>query len=51
MPDLSPLPAFILAVTILSPGPNVAFIVANPLAYGPRYGLLTMAGTAIATML
>src|ERR1700687_304999 len=40
--------AFVLAVTILIliPGPNVALIVANSVTYGPRYGLLTVAGTS-----
>lgn len=32
----------------LIPGPNVAFIVANSLSYGPRFGLLTVAGTSSA---
>ena len=42
--------AFVLAVTILMliPGPNVALIVANSVAYGSRYGLLTVAGTSSA---
>lgn len=42
--------AFVVAVTILMliPGPNVALIVANSLAYGPKYGLLTLAGTSSA---
>jgi threonine/homoserine/homoserine lactone efflux protein len=42
--------AFILATTILMliPGPNVALIVANSVAWGTRYGLLTVAGTAAA---
>jgi homoserine/homoserine lactone efflux protein len=50
MPDLSLLLAFILATTILMliPGPNVALIVANSVAWGTRYGLLTVAGTAAA---
>ncbi|HJQ57523.1 MAG TPA: LysE family translocator [Vineibacter sp.] len=41
---------FIVAVTILMliPGPNVALIVANSVAYGARYGLLTVAGTSAA---
>ncbi len=34
----------------LMPGPNVAVIVANAVAYGPRYGLLTVAGTSSATI-
>lgn len=40
--------AFIAAVTVLMliPGPNVALIVANSVAYGPRYGLITVAGTS-----
>jgi homoserine/homoserine lactone efflux protein len=44
------LPAFVLAVTVLMlvPGPNVALIVANSVAYGRRYGLLTVAGTSTA---
>jgi len=42
--------AFIAAVTVLMmiPGPNVALIVANSVAYGPKYGLLTVAGTSSA---
>lgn len=42
--------AFILATIILMliPGPNVALIVANSVAWGTRYGLLTVAGTAAA---
>jgi hypothetical protein len=38
--------AFIAAVTILMalPGPNVALIVANSLAHGSKYGLVTVAG-------
>jgi threonine/homoserine/homoserine lactone efflux protein len=42
--------AFVLAVAILMliPGPNVALIVANSVAYGARYGLLTVAGTSAA---
>jgi len=42
--------AFVLAVTVLMliPGPNVALIVANSVSYGPRYGLLTVAGTSSA---
>jgi homoserine/homoserine lactone efflux protein len=50
MIDLHLYLAFIAAVTILIliPGPNVALIVANSVAYGPRYGLLTVAGTSSA---
>lgn len=42
--------AFIAAVAVLMviPGPNVGLIVANSVAYGPRYGLLTVAGTSSA---
>lgn len=42
--------AFVLAsaVLMLIPGPNVALIVANSVAYGTRYGLVTLAGTASA---
>ncbi|HVY17953.1 MAG TPA: LysE family translocator [Rhodopila sp.] len=41
---------FVLAVTLLmlTPGPNVALIIANSVAYGPRYGFLTIAGTTSA---
>ena len=48
MPDLSLLLAFTLATMLLMlvPGPNVALIVANSIAYGARRGLLTVAGTA-----
>ena len=42
--------SFVLAVAILIliPGPNVALIVANSIAYGPRQGLATVAGAASA---
>lgn len=36
------------AVLILMPGPNVALIVANSFAHGPRYALMTVAGTSTA---
>lgn len=36
------------AVLLLIPGPNVALIVANSVAHGWRYGLLTVAGTSAA---
>lgn len=39
------------AVLILIPGPNVALIVANSLAHGGRYGLLTVAGTSSAMLI
>ena len=35
-------------ILILIPGPNVALIVANSVAYGTRFGLLTVAGTSSA---
>jgi homoserine/homoserine lactone efflux protein len=52
MPDLQLLPAFALAVTVLMliPGPNVALIVANSLAYGARWGVLTVLATSSAGM-
>jgi homoserine/homoserine lactone efflux protein len=42
--------AFAAAVTLLMlfPGPNVSLLVANSIAYGPRYGFLTLAGTVSA---
>jgi threonine/homoserine/homoserine lactone efflux protein len=45
--------AFVIATTILIliPGPNVALIVANSVAHGPRYGLLTVAGTSSAMVI
>jgi homoserine/homoserine lactone efflux protein len=41
---------FAAAVTLLMliPGPNVALIIANSVAYGSRFGLLTVAGTSTA---
>ncbi len=41
---------FVLAsvILILIPGPNVSLIVANSVAHGTRYGLLTVAGTSSA---
>jgi homoserine/homoserine lactone efflux protein len=36
------------AVLILIPGPNVSLIVANAVAYGTRFGVLTVAGSAAA---
>jgi threonine/homoserine/homoserine lactone efflux protein len=43
---------FVLAITvlILIPGPNVSLIVANALAYGTAFGLLTVAGTSAAML-
>ncbi|MBS0520462.1 MAG: LysE family translocator, partial [Proteobacteria bacterium] len=45
--------AFVLAtvVLILVPGPNVALIVANSMAHGTRFGLVTVAGTSSAIVL
>jgi homoserine/homoserine lactone efflux protein len=45
--------AFIGAVVILMaiPGPNVALIVANSLAHGARFGLLTVAATSTAVVI
>src|SRR5258705_6625840 len=42
--------AFVAASLALAlmPGPNVAVIVSNSVAYGVRYGLLTVAGTTSA---
>ena len=47
---LHPCAAFVVAGAALSPipGPNVALIVANSLAHGPRYSLLTVVGTTSA---
>ena len=44
--------AFVAATTILMliPGPNVALIVSNSVAYGSRYGLITVGGTSSAMM-
>ncbi len=44
--------AFLLATgaLMLLPGPNVALIVANSIAYGTRYGILTVAGTSAAML-
>ncbi len=50
MPDPALFLAFIVAVTLLmlTPGPNMALIIGNSVAYGPRYGFLTIAGTTSA---
>ena len=44
--------AYILAciVLIVIPGPNVALIVANSVAHGARFGLLSVAGTSSAVV-
>ncbi|MBV9516825.1 MAG: LysE family transporter, partial [Hyphomicrobiales bacterium] len=39
------------AILILIPGPNVALIVANSVAHGSRFGLLTVAGTSSAVII
>ena len=53
MPDLHLLPTFVLATAVLMliPGPNVALIVANSIAYGARWGVLTVLATSTASML
>ena len=53
MVDPSLFVVFVLAVTVLmlTPGPNVALIVANSVAYGPKYGFLTVAGTSSAMVI
>lgn len=51
MPHLYPLFVLATALLILTPGPNVALIVANSVAHGARYGMLTVAGTTAAIML
>src|SRR5471030_756006 len=38
------------AVLILIPGPNVALIVANSVAHGTRFGLMTVVGTSSAVV-
>jgi threonine/homoserine/homoserine lactone efflux protein len=50
MPDYYLLFILASALLILTPGPNVALIVANSVAYGARYGLLTVAGTTAAVV-
>jgi threonine/homoserine/homoserine lactone efflux protein len=47
MPDLNLIATFVLATVVLMciPGPNVALIVANSVAHGVRFGLLTVTGT------
>ncbi|GAC1345549.1 MAG: LysE family translocator [Acetobacteraceae bacterium] len=53
MPNPHLLPAFVLATAVLMmiPGPNLALIVANSVAYGARWGLLTVVATSAASML
>ena len=45
--------AFVAATTVLMliPGPNVALIVSNSVAYGARYGVVTVTGTTSAMIL
>lgn len=45
--------AFVAATVVLVaiPGPNVALIVANSIAYGPSFGLVTVVGTTTAALL
>ena len=51
--DFSPILALMSATAILVaiPGPNVALIVANTLAYGFRFGAMTVLGTTIGVAL
>ncbi len=44
---------FVLITALLGliPGPNVALIIANSVAHGPRYGLMTVAGTVSAQLI
>jgi threonine/homoserine/homoserine lactone efflux protein len=42
---------FITVVLGLIPGPNLALIIANSIAHGPRYGLVTVAGTVSAQVI
>ena len=39
------------AVLMIIPGPNVALIVANSVAHGTRFGLLTVAATLTAVVI
>ena len=48
LPDFYPVFVLAVALLILTPGPNVALIVANSVAHGARAGLLTVAGTVSA---
>ena len=48
MPNFYPLFILAVALLMLTPGPNVALIVANSVAHGARLGLLTVAGTVTA---
>lgn len=53
MIDPSLFMAFLATATVLLliPGPNIALIVANSVAYGARFGLLTVAGTSSAMVI
>ena len=48
LPNYYPLFALAVALLILTPGPNVALIVANSVAHGTRPGLMTAAGAVAA---
>ncbi len=52
MPDPALYAAFVAATAVLMliPGPNVAMIVGNSVAWGTRFGLLTVAGTSSAVV-
>jgi homoserine/homoserine lactone efflux protein len=52
MPELHLYLTFLAATAalMLIPGPNVGLIIANSVRFGPRYGLLTVAGTASAML-
>jgi homoserine/homoserine lactone efflux protein len=43
--------ALVTVVLGLIPGPNGALIIANSAAHGPRYGLMTVAGTVSAQVI
>lgn len=49
LPDFYPVFVLTVSLLILTPGPNVALIVANSVAHGRRAGLLTVAGATGAT--
>jgi homoserine/homoserine lactone efflux protein len=53
MIDLHLYLGFVLITVVLGliPGPNIALIIANSVAHGPRYGLVTVAGTVSAQVI
>jgi threonine/homoserine/homoserine lactone efflux protein len=53
MIDLQLYISFVLITIMLGliPGPNIALIIANSVAHGPRYGLVTVAGTVSAQVI